>query len=358
MRRMAPSAEVDHASGAESLGAAASTREASTAPTSPDPDPGPAFAPPHHADRNGAGVTPGALADQLKRYLPSREAVLAEARAQTEAQTRRRSRTRQAAGTVASLLVLGWVVWQDPVWQSETLTTAVGQQRRHALADGSRVTLNTDSRLTVERRLLSRRLVLHRGEVAFTVTAGWRPFIVTSGDIAVRDIGTTFAVRRLDDGSQVTVLQGAVEVSVREAGARGSPASSPAIVLTQGERLRTRDGPVPESAGPDPAASVAAFPVEAVDVIAAGAWQQGRLVFDGTPLRDAVAEIQRYLPEPITLADAETGDLRLSGVHDILGIRALLDSLPRALPVRLEPRADGGVLIRRIDRRGRIRNDL
>ena len=293
-------------------------------------------------------MAPGSLADALKLYFPSREAVLAEARAQTETQAHRRRRARRVTGAAASLLVLGWVAWQDPVWQSETLTTTVGQQSRHVLGDGSRVTLNTDSRLTVERRLLSRRLVLHRGEAAFTVTDGWRPFIVTSGGIAVRDIGTVFAVRRLDDGSQVTVLQGIVEVSFSRA---RSKATSPAILLTEGRRLRTRDEARTDTAGPTPAASDTAFPVETVNVAAAGAWQQGRLVFDGTPLRDAVAEIQRYLPESIILADAETGDLRLSGVHDIQGIRALLDSLPKALPVRLEPRADGGVLIRRIDRR-------
>ena len=78
----------------------------------------------------------------------------------------------------------------------------------------------------------------------------------------------------------------------------------------------------------------------------ATAWQQGRMAFDGTPLADAVRQIQRYRGAPVTLADDPAlAALRLSGDYDVQGVEALIDALPQALPVRVRRAADGAVHI-------------
>lgn len=244
----------------------------------------------------------------------------------------RRLRTRQTAAkagaTTAAIAVLAASLWVlDPVYRSETFATAVGQTHSHLLGDGSTVALNTGSTLDVQWRLRSRQLRLARGEAMFRVAHGVRDFIVHTPQASVRDIGTAFNVR-LDEadgkrGVVVTVVEGAVEVST----------GTEAAVLTAGQTVF--------------AAQSGMEPPHATDLAVSTAWQRGKLVFDGTPLHRAVDEMRRYHTASIVLdiPDAQASKLRLSGEFDHRRIDTLLDLLPTILPVRLQRRPDGEVII-------------
>ena len=299
----------------------------------------------HRSKAAPAGDALAPFEDALRGRFPSREELLAEARAQTAAQRARgrRSARRGAGALLAVAVALLW--WADPAWQREEVRTAAGEQATWSLADGSTITLNTGSVLEVQTRLRSRRLALRQGEAAFHVVHGWRPFEVQAGAVVVRDIGTAFGVRRLtdaaDSGARVTVYEGAVEVR-SSSGSNGQTDGAP-LVLRAGQAATAGAG------GGAPA-------VRQVDPATAGAWRQGRLVFDGTPLAEVVAELQRYRSAPIVLAAPQgggvgggdgrgVGALRLSGEYDAKGIEALIDALPQALPVAVQRHADGSVHI-------------
>ncbi len=276
------------------------------------------------------------FADMLRRHLPTPEEI------EQAAAQRQKLRKRRAlrAGTAAALAALALLLWADPALQRQTLATAVGQRQSWQLADGSEVRLNTGSRVQVAQHLRSRRLVLDQGEASFEVSHafwhGWvpwlqRPFTVQAGGVVVQDIGTVFGVHRHEDGADITVLQGRVRVHSMEGG--GAP-----VELSTGQHLRTRAGrPLPQL-----------VPAEAGDgaaALAALAWREGRLVLDGTPLSDAVAQMQRYRSAPIVLADRHAAQLRISGQFDLDRIDQLLDLLPRLAPVQVRHEDDGRVLI-------------
>lgn len=295
-------------------GAASSAADASKAPPSPRRD----------------VVAP--FTEALRRCFPSRDELLAEAREQTQ----RRRALRKKAGTIAVVAVAVALWWGDPAWRTEEIRTAVGEQAHWTMRDGSRLTLNTGSVLRVETRLRSRRFMLAQGEAAFHVAHGWRPFIVRAGSTAVRDIGTAFSVRRLPGGAEVTVLEGAVEVSESDSQVR---------TLVAGQALLATDHAGNETGRGDASARSALQPVRQVDVGTAGAWQEGRLVFDGAPLADVLHELQRYRAAPIVLADERAGRLRLSGAYDVEAIEALIDTLPQVLAVTVARAPDGSVRI-------------
>ncbi|MFX8164845.1 hypothetical protein ABTL04_21185, partial [Acinetobacter baumannii] len=71
----------------------------------------------------------------------------------------------------------------------------------------------------------------------------------------------------------------------------------------------------------------------APDPGAAIAWKDGKLMFDRTPLAQAVADINRYRATPAVLTDPALGRLQISGVFDSARTDALLDLLPSILPV-------------------------
>lgn len=176
------------------------------------------------------------------------------------------------------------------LWQAD-YRTAAGEQKDLSLPDGTNVTLNTDSALASRFRPGLRLVELLQGEAAFDVRQDRdAPFRVAALEGNTDVIASAFAVRALGDEATVTVTRG------------------DALVF----------GPAPEEASSMPRVGVinikadqqtsyfrgrAPVPATSVDLEQALAWRSGRVIFDGRPFVDAMAELGRYVPERIVLAD-------------------------------------------------------
>ncbi len=200
-----------------------------------------------------------------------------------------------AAGlATAIVLIAGAAVVLGP----DTYKTAVGQQQTMTLSDGSRITLNTDSRVEVDYSKSERKVALERGEAFFEVAKNPSlPFIVTVGDEKVIALGTSFVVRRDAGRTLVTLVEGRVSVSPRRPGPRRQDHPT---ILTPGERLTLATQAPPSIDRPKMDAVVA--------------WRRGEIFLDDVTLASAVAEINRYGGAPIEVRDARVGALRVSGV--------------------------------------------
>lgn len=261
------------------------------------------------------------FADALREQVPSKEALLNEGKAFTL--RRRKNRNALGAGLLSVALAMGiWVT--DPAWQTEDVIVAVGQRQQIQLRDGSHVELDSGTHLRIERRLRSRQLELVKGQALFTVVHGDNPFIVRSQGVRVRDIGTVFDMRSDPRGVDVGVIEGIVEVE---------NAQSQVIRLQANQQLR---------ASLNVMGSVQPF-----DQARSTAWRHGKLRFDGTPLREVVADLARYRQAPVQIRDSRAGELRLSGEFDSASVEALIDMLPSILPVNLQRLPDGTVTLSR-----------
>ena len=120
------------------------------------------------------------------------------------------------------------------------LVTKVGEQRTITLEDGTRVSLNTATRIRVDYDQAARRVWLVKGEALFEVAKRpqW-PFIVTVGNREVVAVGTSFVVRRDGEGDMVvTLVEGKVAVSQVPGSQSGSlDAGAGAVFLNPGYRL-------------------------------------------------------------------------------------------------------------------------
>jgi transmembrane sensor len=207
-------------------------------------------------------------------------------------------RQRRAVFAMAAVLLLllsmGGYAWlrRPPVYE-----TAVGAQQVALLDDGTRVSLNTDSRVAILYSDGERRVRLERGEAMFEVAHNAaRPFIVEAGDEQVRALGTTFIVRR--DGEArlaITLIEGRVEVS-----GHGRAGPTRIAVLVPGQRIT-----VTPTAG-------AALDRPSIEAVAA--WRRGEVVFEDATLLEAAQELNRYNDAHLVIADPTLASLRLSGV--------------------------------------------
>lgn len=241
-------------------------------------------------------------ATEVWEMLPGAAAVRQATAANDDVPVRRRKRSGISRGalmgtvaaSVAAVLVAG-VFWMSRPAVYETLP---GEQQVMTLSDGSRVSLNTDSRITVVYANGVRHIDLDRGEAMFDVKPDPRkPFVVSTGDEQVKALGTSFVVRRNPQTVAVTLIHGKVEVSRRD-----GDGFQRLAILGPGERLTLGDDGHPVLDKPS------------VDSVTA--WRRGEIIFSNTTVREAVRELNRYGHTRIVVEDPKVAALRVSGVFE------------------------------------------
>lgn len=220
--------------------------------------------------------------------------------------------------TVLKGLVLGLgvsgVAWtgyrSSPVWLAD-VRTVKGERRSLVLADGTRLTLNTDSAVDIRYSAGQRLIVLVEGEIAVHTASDPRPLHVRTVHGDMRALGTDFNVRLHADRTELTVIEHAV--AVRNA------ASDHEVRVGAGMALTFDNRPLPEPRSAD---------------LARTEWREGLLVLDGWPLRRALAELQRYRPGVLSCSD-EVAGLRLAGVYPLDDTDRALAAIADALKLKI-----------------------
>ena len=237
-----------------------------------------------------------------------------------------------ALGAAAGL-VLAFFLFPDSRAPRHTAETAVGAFQQLDLPDGSVAQLNTNSALDVAFTASERRVTIARGEVFFTVTKDpARPFIVTSGLVAIRAVGTAFNVRRHDGAVEVLVTEGRVRIDDARLGSSLLPAAaaisdprSPSPDRAPGELAAGERAFIPATA-----TTVAIATVEDVSAPAAQrtlAWQERRLEFDSASLAEVVREFNRYNRRQLVIAAPDLAAKRFSGTFRADGYESLVSLL-------------------------------
>jgi transmembrane sensor len=289
----------------------------------------------------------GGMADGLRAHFNEPEgALMAQAAAASaSASSAHRQQRRKMLFSIAGLLGAGLVAgrgvqwyWQQPVFRS-AYETRTAQMLKVRLTDsrggeaGSQLDLAPLSAIDVT--LYRQRRVVHmaRGEVRFEVARDTqRPFEVRTRGATIEVVGTAFTVR--DRGGPITVgvEHGHVRVHVRLAPRPGSPSTEAEVIdLRMGDLLEIQDGH--------------AAPVRQTDTVALSAWRSGWLVFENTPLGDALAAVNSYRAQPILTTNTRIDAMRLSGRFRTNDSEGLVAALPTILPLSTTTRPDGSVAL-------------
>ena len=231
---------------------------------------------------------------------------------------------RRAAAFAIAAAAAALVIW---FWPPSTLaySTASGEQRTVLLQDGSRVTLNTRTRLTVRLARHAREVDLQQGEAFFEIAKDpLRPFTVHTSLGSARAVGTRFNVYLGKDHLSVTTEQGTVLVE--------SPLPGSGVLVAAGSHAELRAG-TPRAV------------VESADLSAALGWLNRRLEADDAPLSDVLREFSRYTNLPLRADTAAIGTLRVSAVLRTGDLEALQATLRGAFGLEIERRGEELVVI-------------
>lgn len=172
------------------------------------------------------------------------------------------------------------------------LSTPRGGQYQIALADGTKVWLNADTRLSYPNKFTDKQRVVELdGEAYFEVAkVAGKPFIVVTAKEKVEVLGTHFNVYSFpkEKESKVSLLEGKVKVSVPAGKTRLLQPGEQASV--QGEELSVQQVPVDESI----------------------AWKNDEFMFNNEPLGTALAQVARWYDIDIEI-DPSVAKMKLWG---------------------------------------------
>jgi transmembrane sensor len=241
---------------------------------------------------------------------------------------------------------MGLLAWHGFLpWGPGIYSTHVAELRDVSLPDGSVVTLGAKSRIRAQYSDDKRRVELLGGQAFFVVAHNAsRPFYVVAGNVTVRVVGTKFDVSRGSNNTvRVAVLEGRVNVS--RTGSENKAHSPERPVLSESPAVST----VTELGAGDSVRSLSQGGLRKNQELArqeAGAWRTGQLAYTSARLADVIEDLNRYYGAGISLASDDLGDLQVTAAFQAARTTDFLQSLPRALPVAVEFRSNGAVLIR------------
>lgn len=240
-----------------------------------------------------------------------------------------------SALTMAAVGGVGYMAWQSLQAQPlsvQAYRTERGRQQSIVLTDGSRLRMDTATRLEVRMYRQRREVHLENGQAVFEVQHDGRPFHVLAASHRVTVVGTRFSVRYTpdipgNDGVQIAVEEGKVRVAALHAAEidSGGYDLQAGQLLTAGEQLQVD--------GRGGAGEVVRLSADGI-----APWREQRVSFVDVPLSQALAELERYGSTGLVVHDPKVAALRLSGTFDPMMVSALHKALPRVLPVRLEER--------------------
>jgi len=180
---------------------------------------------------------------------------------------------------------------------ARSYTTPVGGKRLVGLEDGSRIQLNTQSKLRALMGSDRREIWLDEGEAFFEIAHREdQPFIVHAGDRQITVLGTSFSVRRTGDKVVVAVLKGRVRVQE----VRGNQLLESKIIM--GGDIAMAEG-----------AAMLVTARSEENVQNALSWRKGMLTFDEQPLPAIASEFNRYNEKKLVLLGQSVATIRITG---------------------------------------------
>lgn len=244
---------------------------------------------------------------------------------------------------ISLLIIMPWYLTSARSEPADIYSTAIGEVKTITLSDGSQVTLDGASKLSVLLSKDKRTMRLHQGRAYFAIARDEkRPLDVTTGRTVVSVLGTAFDIRKGPKDIQVSVVEGHVAVSniatwsadVSDNALHDSPANSsnsrmssstrmPRKTLTAGEQVRVSlQGDIE---------SVLTF-----EVNRGKTWRDGYLIYDDVELMDIVADVNRYRQKPIELATTNLEQLKVTAAFSADKTEALLQGLVTSYPVTID----------------------
>ena len=190
-----------------------------------------------------------------------------------------------------------------------SITIPAGEKKEIKLPDRSDIYINSASSLKYPEIFDEKQRVVElAGEAFFKISPNKeKPFIINTGQISIKVLGTSFNVRSYDEDEWigVTVSTGKVSVSIFD--------ENSSIQLSPSEELWINK-------------KNHYFQKSKKDVLQASSWRNGYLYFDKAPIKDVINTLNRKYAVNIKL-ERPYEEYTITGEHDNKSLQSVLESI-------------------------------
>ncbi len=197
------------------------------------------------------------------------------------------------------------------------VTTQKAEKKEIILEDSTKVILNSNSVLSYPKHFSGNtREVVIKGEAFFDVTENpERPFIVTTDNgMKIRVLGTSFNIKSYpeDKNVETTLVTGKVKVieENKNTVVELSPSQKATYVKSEDKMI-----------------------VEKVDTENFTSWKEGKLIYNETPMRDVIKDLERTYNMKFDVTSNKILDYKYKGEFDNLSIYQILDLFEVSSPI-------------------------
>ncbi len=223
-----------------------------------------------------------------------------------------------------------------------TVTIPYGSKSKIDLPDGSKVTLNSGSYLKYPVTFgANTREVEFEGEAYFDISKSKKiPFIVSTSDIHIKVLGTTFNVKSYpeDKNIETTLVTGAVEIFNKKN--ETQPAKH--IYLKPNQKISipknsNESNTEIEKTNSGPAKNTKVVPTVIletnINTTDYTAWKDNKLVFDNEKFSDIMVKMERWYDVSIEIHSPEISEDRFSGKFEKETLQQSLDAISLIAPI-------------------------
>ena len=211
-----------------------------------------------------------------------------------------------AAAAVLLFLIAGFLFWSRAN-NKTTLDSSYGMISEYKLPDGSHVTLNANSKITISKKWEegTDREVWLQGEAFFKVqkTPMKNKFIVHTNAMDIIVTGTQFNAIAREDESSVLLTEGSVTIKTPD-----------------GKEVKMKPGDFVRIENKIPARQM-------VDQQRVLAWKEAKLDFYYTPMYEVAKIISRHYGVKVTITDKAIGESTISGIMPNDNLDVLIQAL-------------------------------
>ena len=226
-----------------------------------------------------------------------------------------------AAASIALLIVAGTLAWNNySVPEIMVYQTKYGQLQNIVLPDGSKVTLNANSRLEVNQKWSDEatREVKLTGEAYFEVEKKPKTkqkFVVHTSELDVVVLGTSFDVNDRNIQTSVALKEGSVRIELTH--------KNQVVLMKQGELVEftKADNSFVKKDG----ASEKFY-----------AWKDNKLVFENTSIREVASLIQENYGLKVSFTNEALSKRKISGTIPNDNLELLLNSLETIFSIKIK----------------------
>ncbi len=227
--------------------------------------------------------------------------------------TQKRSKTwMKIAASVVLILGACLFIWQISS-PSELRIVASNEKVNVSFPDGSKGILNKNSTFSFPKEFKDVRLVEFSGEAFFDIKKSKKPFIIKTGDIEVKVLGTAFNLINSDSEVELYVTRGLVAFEKD-----GEQTNVPAGLKAT---FNKEKGDIQISKNPS------------VNITS---WMNGTFVFEDTPLTNALKDLSRYYNFDYKLQNSKIGNCRITATFNKQSLSDIIITIESILDIKIE----------------------